>query len=100
MKPYYVMPIIKDNKIVKTHLCYIGDGNLVYQFCLRNIPVMIHDLGCICSEKCDCEGVEADEEWVKYWDLFCHEVTCPTCLRKAKGEESNNAQLELPEGIL
>lgn len=78
IEQFYIIP----GKLPKTHLAYIADG-YVFTLCLPNIPLLICDCGNCKSHASDC-GREAGRYDAEVWDKELSEVTCPTCLRRAK----------------
>ena len=70
----------------KTHLAYLDrfDGGCLYQLCLPNIPVQA--CNCVCPQKHDPDcGYTVGRREAEVWDKVYSDVTCPTCLKRARG---------------
>lgn len=66
------------------HLAYINRfEDLVHTLCLQNIPVYF---SWDCESKKAGDLCEAGRNEAEEWDKYFEEVTCPTCLQKARGK--------------
>lgn len=75
------------------HLAYIPDfEDVVCTLCLPNIPLMC---SWDCSSKKEGEDFPAGRREAEQWDEYYAEVTCPTCLKRARGKDTEIKQLSL-----
>lgn len=79
---YYIIPAFKPGQ--HSHLAYVETDPLAcwefaYTVCLPCMPVMARD-------PCENAHLVVERAHLDEWDKYGHEVTCPTCLKRARGE--------------
>jgi hypothetical protein len=57
----------------------------IHTLCLPNIPIFCYHS---CEAKKEGDGYEAGREEAEVWDEYFNEVSCPTCLKRARGNET------------
>lgn len=59
----------------------------IHTLCLPNVPIMCY---WDCEAKKEGDGYEAGVDDAEQWDEYFADVTCPTCLKRARGKDSGN----------
>ena len=76
---FYIIPAFEANQ--KSHLAYVRE-DCVFLVCLPNIPVVAKQLPCWIGGE-----FYAGQTQLEDWDEYGREVSCPTCLERARTGE-------------